>query len=455
MTLPEPFLTRMERLLGAEYPAFLASYDEPAARGLRLNLLRVPADAALPFPTEPVAWCPSGRRYSGDLRPGLHPWHDAGVYYIQEPSAMVVAEAAAPRSGDWVLDLCAAPGGKSSHLASLMGGQGLLVANEIHPQRAKILSRNIERMGIANALVTCESPARLAARFPAAFDRIIVDAPCSGEGMFRKDEAAIAEWSEGNVALCAARQDEILDEAVKMLAPGGRIVYSTCTFAPEEDEGTVSRFLARHPEFEVEPLPLWPGTDPGRADWYSPAAPGIEGSRRLFPHHLNGEGHFVVRLARRGEPDTPSLHSRPVLPAEKLPDLGDWRTFCREVLTAEPKGRLALFGGALCLLPDGVGDLRGLTVLRPGLVLGQLKKNRFEPDHALAMALSPAGVRQEVALTAEDPRTLAFLRGETLPVDRSLSGYALVTVDSFPLGWGKASRGTLKNHLPKGLRRLG
>ena len=180
MTLPEPFLTRMERLLGAEYPAFLASYDEPAARGLRLNLLRVPADAALPFPTEPVAWCPSGRRYSGDLRPGLHPWHDAGVYYIQEPSAMVVAEAAAPRPGDWVLDLCAAPGGKSSHLASLMGGQGLLVANEIHPQRAKILSRNIERMGIANALVTCESPARLAARFPAAFDRIIVDAPCSG-----------------------------------------------------------------------------------------------------------------------------------------------------------------------------------------------------------------------------------------------------------------------------------
>ena len=240
-----------------------------------------------------------------------------------------------------------------------------------------------------------------------------------------------------------------------MLAPGGRIVYSTCTFAPEEDEGTVSRFLARHPEFEVEPLPLWPGTDPGRADWYSPAAPGIEGSRRLFPHHLNGEGHFVVRLARRGEPDTPSLHSRPVLPAEKLPDLGDWRTFCREVLTAEPEGRLVLFGGALCLLPDGVGDLRGLTVLRPGLVLGQLKKNRFEPDHALAMALSPAGVRQEVALTAEDPRTLAFLRGETLPVDRSLSGYALVTVDSFPLGWGKASRGTLKNHLPKGLRRLG
>ena len=220
MKLPEPFLTRMRQMLGDEYEAFLNSYDQPAARGLRLNLLKAGPDLELPFPTAPVEWCPTGRRYDGELRPGLHPWHDAGVYYIQEPSAMAVAEIAAPRPGERVLDLCAAPGGKTSHLASLAGDGCLLISNEIHPQRARILSRNVERMGIRNAAVLNESPDRLAERFPGFFDCIVVDAPCSGEGMFRKEPVALEEWSEENVALCARRQDEILDAALEMLAPG-------------------------------------------------------------------------------------------------------------------------------------------------------------------------------------------------------------------------------------------
>ena len=456
MKLPEPFLTRMRQMLGDEYEAFLNSYDQPAARGLRLNLLKADPDLELPFPTAPVEWCPTGRRYDGELRPGLHPWHDAGVYYIQEPSAMAVAEIAAPRPGERVLDLCAAPGGKTSHLASLAGDGCLLISNEIHPQRARILSRNAERMGIRNAAVLNESPDRLAERFPGFFDCIVVDAPCSGEGMFRKEPVALEEWSEENVALCARRQDEILDAALEMLAPGGRLIYSTCTFAPDEDEGTLSRLLERHPELELSELPDYPGFIPARADWYTPAAPGIEKAARLFPHHLCGEGHFAARLVRKGEEDVHGSASvQPQRKNGKQPDLSTWEEFCRQTLTAPLTGRLELAGDTLSLLPDTLPDLSGLRVVRVGLTLGQLKKGRFEPDHALAMALRPGDVRQTLDLTADDPRTLAYLKGEAISGSPGLSGYVLVTVDGFSMGWGKASKGTVKNHYPKGLRRLG
>lgn len=462
MNLPHPFEERMQRLLGAEYPAFRASLDEPPRRGLRLNLCKAPSDLPLPFSTQPVPWCPSGRLYTGDERPGLHPWHDAGVYYIQEPSAMSVAEAAAPRPGMRVLDLCAAPGGKSSHLASLMGDRGLLVSNEIHPGRAKILSRNIERMGLRNTLVTNESPARLAGRFSGFFDLVVVDAPCSGEGMFRKEEAAVTEWSPETVALCAARQDEILDEAARMLAPGGALVYSTCTFAPEEDEGSVSRFLARHPDFASAPLPDCPGSLPEQPGWIDSPAPGLEQAHRLFPHRLPGEGHFVARLVRAGQGGGIPfpLPPRSGRASEKPPrtDLSPWRQFCVDTLAAPLPGEPVLFGDTLCLLPEEVPSraaLDGLRVLRAGLVLGQLKKGRFEPDHALALALRPGELGRTLPLTAGDPRTLAYLKGETIPVPPELSGYLTVTVDGFPLGWGKASGGVLKNHYPKGLRRLG
>ena len=456
MKLPEPFLTRMRQMLGDEYEAFLNSYDQPAARGLRLNLLKAGPDLELPFPTAPVEWCPTGRRYDGELRPGLHPWHDAGVYYIQEPSAMAVAEIAAPRPGERVLDLCAAPGGKTSHLASLAGDGCLLISNEIHPQRARILSRNVERMDIRNAAVLNESPDRLAERFPGFFDCIVVDAPCSGEGMFRKEPVALEEWSEENVALCARRQDEILDAALEMLAPGGRLIYSTCTFAPDEDEGTLSRLLERHPELELSELSDYPGVMPARADWYTPAAPGIEKAARLFPHHLCGEGHFAARLVRKGEEGVHGSASvQPQRKNGKQPDLSTWEEFCRQTLTVPLTGRLELAGDTLSLLPDTLPDLSGLRVVRAGLTLGQLKKGRFEPDHALAMALRPGDVRQTLDLTADDPRTLAYLKGEAISGSLKLSGYVLVTVDGFSMGWGKASKGTVKNHYPKGLRRLG
>lgn len=329
VTLPERFTERMTALLGDEAVAFFESLKSSRYYGLRRNPLKGAAAAGFFEALKPIPWTGTGYYYEEELRPGKHPYHEAGLYYIQEPSAMAAAEALIPRPGERILDLCAAPGGKSTHAAGFMDQQGLLVCNEIHPARAKILSQNIERMGIANAAVTNMEPAALVPVFREFFDGILVDAPCSGEGMFRKDETAIREWSEDHVKLCAARQDTILDCAAAMLRPGGRIVYSTCTFAPEENEQSVSRFLLRHPEFTVR--------RPDIADWFSPGRPewaclreesdhtgvwedneGMKLSKspdadqarilaelkdtvRIWPHKAAGEGHFLALLIKCGD----------------------------------------------------------------------------------------------------------------------------------------------------------
>ena len=272
--LPQGFPERMLHLLGeAEFAEFLASYERPRSAGLRLNPRKpLPDGASLPFCEAQVPWEPNGYYVCEGSRPGLHPWHDAGAYYLQEPSAMAPARLLDAQPGERVLDLCAAPGGKTTQLAAAMQGRGLLVCNEIHPRRAQVLASNVERLGIPNALVLSEHPARLAQRFPGYFDRILVDAPCSGEGMFRKEEAAVTDWSEATVAMCAARQQEILASAAEMLAPGGRLVYSTCTFSPEENEGVISAFLHAHPAFSVEPVEA-PWFSPARPDWIDDPAP--------------------------------------------------------------------------------------------------------------------------------------------------------------------------------------
>ena len=440
--LPLEFERKLRALLGAEFDDYLASLERPRAVALRRNPLR--PRPPLPFALEPVPWCPDGFYYDPAERPGLHPWHEAGLYYLQEASAMAPAVLLAPQPGDRVLDLCAAPGGKSTQLAAALQGQGLLVANEIHPQRARVLSQNIERMGVANALVLNEHPARLAERFPRAFDRVLVDAPCSGEGMFRKEAAAVADWSAATVAMCAHRQREILESAAAMVRAGGRLVYSTCTFSPEENEGVISGFLRDHPEFSLCAVSA-PWFAPGRPEWVEHPAPGLEKTVRLWPHRLRGEGHFGAVLQYNGT-ETADWETEPGV---RTPEL--LRDFLRELDAALPAGTAAQFAGRLWLLPPELPRLRGLKVLRPGLCLGEEKKGRFEPDHALALWLDTAASTAD--FPADGPEIAAYLRGEALRGENR--GWTLLTAGGVSLGWVKGSGGQLKNHYPKGLRRMG
>ena len=438
--IPEGFTQRMQALLGEEYEAFAASYSRPRQTGLRLNPLKTDRFPALPeFSLSPVPWAEHGSFYDPDTRPGLSPYHEAGLYYLQEPSAMAPAELLDARPGMKVLDLCAAPGGKSTQIAAKLRGKGLLVANEIVPGRAKILSRNLERWGAANILVLNEHPKRLEERFAGYFDRIMVDAPCSGEGMFRKEEAAGRDWSEELTRMCADRQHEILCSAAKMLAPGGRLVYSTCTFAPCENEGAVSRFLKAHPEFSVVKTNC-PHFSPGAPQWAEDPAEGLEHTHRLWPHKLGGEGHFAAALQKA---DGPAEGDARTAPSAKPPK--EFLDFAKGFEL--PEGKFLQFGQSLYLAPEELPELRGLKVLRPGLELGAGLKNRFEPAHAWALWLKTAPQVHELGEDA-----LRYLRGET--VAGSENGWTLMTYGGLSLGWAKGSGGVLKNHFPKGLRWL-
>ena len=430
--LPQTFLDRMKQQLGEEYSAFLQSLERPRAVALRFNPLKgeIPE---LPFVQTSVPWEPMGYYYDPQSRPGLHPYHEAGVYYLQEASAMAPVQLLDPQPGEKVCDLCAAPGGKSTQIAGRMEGKGLLLCNEYNPKRAKILSRNIERMGIANAIVTNEHPQHLADRLAGFFDRVLIDAPCSGEGMFRKEEAAVTDWSLETVEMCARRQAEILHSGAMLVKPGGRLVYSTCTFAPAENELAVAAFLDSHPDFEPEPVD---------APWF---VPGDNASYRMWPHKLLGEGHFAAVLRRRsGEEDE-------VVPeqGQKIPSL--FAAFAKELGIQLPAGSGITFGQSLYWMPEGTPSLRGLKVLRPGLELGELKKDRFEPAHALALWLDGCANVENVA--ADSPQITAYLKGDVIPSPRK--GWCLVTVDGYSIGWGKGDGRILKNHYPKGLRRLG
>ena len=428
--LPVEFLDRMEKMLGEEYPAFLNSLERPRAVALRFNPLKG-KKPCLPFVGENVPWEENGFYYDNASRPGLHPFHEAGVYYLQEASAMSAVALLAPQKGERVCDLCAAPGGKSTQIAGRLGGEGFLLCNEIHPKRAKILSQNVERMGIANALVTNETPDRLSRLLPGYFDRVLVDAPCSGEGMFRKEEAAVTDWSVETVKMCAQRQGEILEAAAKLLRPGGRLVYSTCTFAPEENEETVRAFLEKHPEFTAEDV---------EAPWFEKTEKGMF---RLWPHKLLGEGHFGAVLRKGGEEEAPESS----LKGEKLPK--QWDIFAKEMGISLPEGKAVSFGETLYWACPQMPDLRGMKVLRPGLELGEIRKDRFLPAHALALWLKEAKTVQ--SYPSDSREMAAYLHGETVPSQKQ--GWCLVQADGYSIGWGKGDGNMLKNHYPKGLRR--
>lgn len=418
----------MKNQLGPEAPAFFACYEEQPRRGLRVNGLRLsPAAfvACSPFALSPTGILPEGFLLLEDASGiGVHPYHLAGMFYMQEPSAMAAIAALDIWPGMRVLDLCAAPGGKSGGIAARLAGKGLLVANELVFGRAKTLRYNLERLGVCHAAVTSARPDVLCGALPGYFDAVLVDAPCSGEGMFRKDPAAIAEWSEAHVAACAQRQKAILESAAEAVREGGILVYSTCTFSPEENEGVIEAFCAAHEEFSLVEM------------------------HRLYPHTSVGEGHFVAKLVRTGTDSVQQKKERQLL----LPSCKEaaYCDFCRDALEESIPGEPVLLpdGRVLVLsqpLPKGLERVRLLTA---GVYAGDMLRGRFQPSHALAMA---AGITWRRALALEEEALLAFLGGQEISAP-GLRGWCRVQVENWPLGFGKAANGTLKNHLPKGLR---
>ena len=434
--LPSEFAEAMREMLGDEAPAFFASMDEPAALALRLNPSRPGAmGAAQEFIDARVPWEARGWYLRGGARPGAGIAHAAGAFYLQEASAMVSVAALRPEPGERVLDLCAAPGGKSTQIAAALQGEGLLVSNEPERNRARILASNLERMGVRNAAVVCAYPDALAARWPDYFDAVLCDAPCSGEGMFRRDPDARTQWNPASPAGCAKRQAEILDRAAELVRPGGRLVYSTCTFNENENEKTIAAFLERHPEFTPEEFAL----------------DGIGASRngmiRVWPHRVRGDGHFAAKLRKTGDgnlPDAPAhRNGRDELTLlRKLEDeIG--------VLPEAMKRRIARIGDYLYALPAECPDTVGLRVVSPGVRLLRIGRNYIEPEHALAMALDGQSVPRRMEM--DDAQARRYLAGEALPCGEEKS-WTLMQWRGLPLGWGKASGGQMKNHLPKGLR---
>ncbi len=426
INLPEQFIENMKKQLPQnEWEAFFAVYENKPYKGVRVNPLKGGRYALSGILGEPIPWEENGF-YTHLERTGTSPFHFAGLFYSQEPSAMSAAPLLGVQPGERVLDLCSAPGGKGTQLACAMAGKGIIVLNEPVSSRAKILSGNVERMGVQNAVVTCETPEKLAQIFENYFDKILVDAPCSGEGMFRKNaEEALEEWSEENVALCAARQKRILSEAVKMLKSGGRLVYSTCTFAPQEDEEQVSWLLGEYPQMK------------------------LLSQEKLYPHKIKGEGHFVALFEKVGEEERARVKAlKPFISKESERAL---RAFEKECLSNCAFCNLHEVGGVLYALPENVFDFKGLHVLRAGLRLGEVKNGRFEPSHSLALATKKEAWKNVVDLPENDPRLEKYLRGETLQTDLK-NGWCVVCVAGFPIGLGKVVNGVVKNHIPKGLR---
>ena len=457
MLLPPLFEDRMRTLLGEQYAAFVAGYDQPLRRGLRVNTARITTDAfcaLFPHELEPSPFAKDSFYLDAPHKAGSDPLHHAGTYYMQEPSAASAVTVLDPQPGERVLDLCAAPGGKSTQIAAKLGDTGLLWSNEYVASRARILQQNLERWGVRNQVVSNRDTATLCDRLTDYFDAVLVDAPCSGEGMFRKEPQALTEWSMDNVNLCAARQLEILDNAARAVRPGGRLVYSTCTFAPEENEGALFRFLTEHPDFSLTPIDVAWGCPGFSAEQVRRLCPEVDdrydltACRRILPQH-GGEGHFIALLYRAEDAygSRPSPYPYPA----KDPNAAAAAELYRDCFTDEPQGVFVTFGDQVRLLPSDLPDCRGLATA--GVAVATVCKNRLEPCHSIFAATGAEACRRRLEFSPDDPMLTAFLRGEEIPC-ADQKGWTAVCLGGVTVGFGKAGGGKLKNRYPKGLRFL-
>lgn len=463
MKLPESFQNKMKELLRDEFPDYIACYEEPRYYGLRVNTNKISVEEfqkISPFEIRPVPWIENGFYYDGETAaPSRHPYYFAGLYYLQEPSAMTPASRLPIEPGDRVLDVCAAPGGKATELGARLQGIGVLIANDISNSRAKGLLKNIEVFGIGNVLVLSEEPGKLVGYFKEYFDKILIDAPCSGEGMFRKDRKMIKAWEEHGPEFFANLQKSIIIQAAEMLKPGGMMLYSTCTFDGRENEQMVEYLLERHPEFEILSITPYDGFAHGIPELTKSKDEAYKRTVRIFPHKMKGEGHFLALLRKRNIRETDlaksvNEDSSAGRGRKKLPQ--ELEEFFRGITWKLDADRLEIHGERVYYMPCSLPDVRGIRFLRTGLLLGELKKNRFEPSQALAMCLKKEEYGKVLNLKAEDVRISRYLKGETLEVSDVLpetsNGWYLVCVDGYPLGWGKLTRGTMKNKYLPGWR---
>lgn len=449
MNFPRDFEKKFLSLMNlSEFDEFWSALHEPKVSGLRVNRLKLDLPQwyeICPFPANPVLWSDDGFYLEEDTRPGIHPYYHAGLYYIQEPSAMLPAQLLAARPGDRVLDLCAAPGGKTVRLATDMENRGLLLSNDINPKRIKALIKNIEISGITNAVVTNESPVKLSRVYEKFFNKILLDVPCSGEGMFRKDPDAVKSWTKYKAEELQGLQREIFESAYRMLAPGGTMVYSTCTFNPEENEQNIAYFLQTYPDLYLKDIPKQFGIEPGRPEW-ADGNPELLKTARLWPHRVKGEGHFIALMGRLGQEN-----------AEKSPyactePTKNFRLFCDFMLFDVPEGVYHMRNTELHILPQGYEDIPGLKAVKTGLYVGSEDRESFEPSQSLIMALRWENLKRKESFSLKDLDLLRYLKGETLQREGE-KGYIALGVDGFPLGWGKNGENGLKNLYPKGWRK--
>lgn len=455
MNLPASYLETMKDMLGDEFDAYLESFNDNRLYGLRVNTLKISPEEFLkisPFKLTPIPWIENGFYFSEDDKPAKHPYYFAGLYYIQEPSAMTPANVLPVEEGDVVFDMCAAPGGKSTELGAKLNHTGMLVTNDISNSRAKALLKNVEVFGIPNVCVISEDPKKIAGRFTTFFDKVLIDAPCSGEGMFRKDNKLIKAWEKNGPSFYSKIQRDIVLLGADMLKPGGKMLYSTCTFSRLEDEETIRHLLKERPEMHLIDIPWYEGFCHGYTDDDELASMQMDKTVRIFPHKMEGEGHFIALLEKDSDAREEYHAPRKSYNIKLADELKDFiNSLDYEIDTAD----ITVRDEKVYVIPKAMTEDSGLRIMRGGLLLGELKKNRFEPSQALAMVLKKSEFKDNIDLPVDDDRVIRYLKGETIDLPEFAeadNGWKLFCVDGYPLGWGKLNNGSLKNKYLAGWR---